>query len=111
MMDTLKRFVGKLLEVTPGVYHDEAAPDHPDQYIVWSIDNGDTLWGDGIALSFSLSIVVDLFTTLEFDPMVDQLQACFGANRLSWRLESVQYERDTGLTHWEWVIDLGEADC
>lgn len=107
MMEALENFVKSLLAVTPAVYHDDAAPDHPDQYIVWGIDGGDAYYADNTAAETSLTITVDLFTALEFDPLVDQLQALYNENQVPWYLNSVQYERDTGLTHWEWVIDVG----
>lgn len=107
MIESLKQLISQLLDLTPAVYHDEAAPDHPDQYIVWSIDGGETFYADQTAAETSLEISVDLFTGKEFDPLADQVQETFGLCQVAWYINSVQYERDTGLTHWEWVVQCG----
>lgn len=107
MIESLKQLISDLLELTQAVYHDDAAPDHPNQYIVWSIDGGENLYADQTAAETSLEISVDLFTADEFDPLADQVQAVFSQNQVAWYINSVQYERDTGLTHWEWVVQCG----
>lgn len=48
----------------------------------------------------------DYYTKVEFDPMVDEVQAMLKANASSWRLESVQYEEETGLIHFEWTWEV-----
>ena len=45
----------------------------------------------------------DLFTKMEFDPWKDEMEAAFDASPyIAWALESVQFEPDTGFTHYEW---------
>lgn len=46
---------------------------------------------------------VDLFTKTEFDPLCDDVQDALEALGLTWSLESVQYEDDTNLIHYEWT--------
>ena len=46
----------------------------------------------------------DLFTKIEFDPWKEALEASFNASPyITWRLNSVQYEEETGFWHYEWA--------
>lgn len=45
---------------------------------------------------------VDLFTRTEFDPLMDQVQETMEAIGLTWFLNSVQFESDINLIHYEW---------
>lgn len=45
---------------------------------------------------------VDYFTQTEFDPTCDAVQAALDGLGLTWALESVQYEDETNLIHYEW---------
>lgn len=44
----------------------------------------------------------DFYTRTEFDPLIDAVQACLEDLGVTWALESVQYEEDTNLIHYEW---------
>lgn len=44
----------------------------------------------------------DFYTRTEFDPLIDAVQACLEDLGVTWSLESVQYEEDTNLIHYEW---------
>ena len=45
----------------------------------------------------------DLFTTIELDPWCKALEASFDASEcITWYLNSVQYEADRGIWHYEW---------
>lgn len=46
---------------------------------------------------------VDLFTQTEFDDLVDAVQAVLMDLGLTWNLESVQYEEETNIIHYEWT--------
>ena len=50
-----------------------------------------------------MSGTTDLFSKQEFDPWKDAFEAQLNASPLSWYLNSVQFEEDTGFWHWEWV--------
>lgn len=55
----------------------------------------------------------DLFTKTEFDPLIDQVQETLAELGLTWVLESVQYEDETNLIHYEWtwgVISDGNVE-
>ena len=56
---------------------------------------------------------VDLFTKQEFDPLVDGVQEALEELGVTWNLESVQYEEETNLIHYEWawgVATIGEVE-
>lgn len=46
---------------------------------------------------------VDLFTQTEFDTLIDDVQTTLTSLGLTWVLESVQYEEDTKIIHYEWT--------
>ena len=44
-----------------------------------------------------------VFTTIELDPWCKALEASFDASEcITWYLNSVQYEADRGIWHYEW---------
>lgn len=49
---------------------------------------------------------LDYFTKTEFDPIIDEIQKRFAKSGMLWELQSVQYEEETNLIHyeWSWVI-------
>ena len=74
------------------------------------------IWAeDGEAVSFhsnntkscqNISGTIDLYTKKEFDPLADAVQDTLEALGVGWRLNSVQYEEDTDLIHYEWVWEV-----
>lgn len=44
----------------------------------------------------------DFYTKTEFDPLIDEVQAALDDMGMTWQLESVQYEDDTQMIHYEW---------
>lgn len=51
----------------------------------------------------------DFYTKTEFDPLIDEIQAAFDEMGITWALNSVQYEDDTKMIHYEWT--WGVAVC
>lgn len=54
---------------------------------------------------------VDYFTQAEFDATADTIQRTLDTIGAAWTLESVQYETDTKLIHyeWSWVVRTDRA--
>lgn len=103
---TLKQFKNLLLTLTKNVFHYEAFG-VTDNYIVWAEENETkATYADDKKIMQSLTGTVDLFSTDEYSPLVKQIQDLFNDNYISWRLNSIQYEKETGLTHWEWVWEV-----
>lgn len=74
--------------------------------VVWAEEGADALNADGNAAEQALRGTLDYFTPQDIDPMIDRIQKQFRAMGLGWSLESVQYEQDTGLVHWEWTWEV-----
>lgn len=76
------------------------------QYIVWAEDGqSDSVWADGKMQEQAIQGTVDYFTKIEFDPNVQKIQAALN-DGFSWRLNSVQYETDTGYIHYEFLFEV-----
>ena len=78
-----------------------------DRYFVWQEDGGSALLADGTHGEKRVTGFTDLFTQTEFDPWAPLFEASLDATPgISWELDSIQYEEDTGFWHylWEWSI-------
>jgi hypothetical protein len=74
-----------------------------DRYVVWEEDGqSDEIWGDNRSSEQVVSGTADLFTKLEYDEAVDDIQDALNSGCDAWRLLSVQFEEDTGFIHYEW---------
>ena len=102
-LSAIKKVKDALLTVSDNVGHFEAANSAAPPYIVWAEDNEyDGLGGDNYKIGQTLEGTIDLFTKEEFDPLFDSIQQALIAERIDFRLESVQYEDETELIHYEW---------
>lgn len=96
-----------LLTVSQNVGHYEAMG-KTDKYLVWAEDSeGSSVEGDNKKENQSIQGTIDYFTTEEFDPDVERIQKALTENEISFYLNSVQYEEETGLIHYEWVWEVG----
>lgn len=74
-----------------------------DRYFVWQEEGSDDLIADNVHAEKAVSGSTDLFTKREFDPWKDAFEAAMDAvPGLAWRLNSDQFEHDTGFWHYEW---------
>lgn len=105
----LKKVRDALLSVSGYVYHyrkPESVKTAP--WIVWQEDGeGMTGAADNRRLPYQTAHgTIDLFTLTEYDETVDAIQnALDNADGIAWRLNSVQYEDETNLIHYEWEFD------
>ncbi len=99
-----------LLTVSDRVWHHYAAKQEPP-YIVWAEDSwSGSQFANGRKDLALITGTVDLFTReLDKEPLVDAVEDALD-KVCAWRLNSTQYEEDTGLLHyeWEWTIPDGE---
>ena len=76
-------------------------------YAVWQEDSeGQSFHSSNKKSEQVLTATVDYYTLSEFDPMVDSIQAAFNDAEIAWRLNSFQYELETSLLHYEWLIEV-----
>ena len=76
-------------------------------YCVWAEDGaGNQLNGDNYMLQQTIQGTIDYYTQDEYDRVVEKIQEALKAARISYYLNSVQYEDETKATHWEWVFEV-----
>ena len=95
MLEKLHKVKDALLTVTDTVFH-YFAEDQLDRYIVWA-ESGEVS---------SLGGTIDYFTKTDFDPNIDAIQNALKSAEISFLLESVQYEEETGYIHYEWKFEV-----
>jgi len=101
-MDSLNALKAALLSVTDNVGHYKTYK-KTDKYIVWAEDSGGGGYGDNQRTTQTISGTVDYFTKTENDPNADAIEAALDDAKIAHRLNSVQYEDETGYIHTEWV--------
>lgn len=96
-----------LTPLTGRVHHYHAPAHETPPYIVWAEDGANVFSGDNHHAETAMQGTIDLYSLDEDDPLrgdieraLDDLPCC------GWYLNSVQYEEDTGLIHWEWVFEV-----
>lgn len=103
-MTWYEKLIAAHTAVTDAVSHSERIKS--DRYFVWQEDGtNDLLAGDGHA-EHAVTGTTDLFTKQEFDTWVDALGESLSSHGISWSLNSVQYEEDTGFYHYEWAWEV-----
>ena len=96
-----ERIVSAHLSVTDAVSH--ATRLKSERYFVWQEDGSNDLAADGVHAETSMTGTTDLFTKTENDPWVVTLGEALDRHGISWYLNSIQYEEETGFFHYEWV--------
>lgn len=75
-----------------------------DRYFVWQEDGSEDFFADNRHVETAVTGTTDLFTRVEFDPWREQFEEQLDkATGITWSLNSIQYEHDTGFWHYEWV--------
>ncbi len=100
MLKALKQALSALTEQT---YHYYAAPGTPPPYIVWAEDSDNDLTANDVHAERCYEGTVDLFTRDEGDTLISAIPAALESIEAAYYLNSVQYEEETGLIHFEWV--------
>lgn len=97
-----ERIIAAHIRVTDAVSHQRRLKS--DRYFVWQEDGAEDMEANGRHAERRVTGTTDLYTKQEFDPWKDAFEASMDADpSLTWYLNSVQYEEDTGFTHYEWV--------
>lgn len=99
-----QRIIAAHLAVTDAVSHGGRLSS--DRYLVWQEDGSNDFRAGDVHAEKAVTGTTDLFTKQEFDPWREALEASFDAAPLVWRLNSVQYEEDTGFWHYEWTWEV-----
>lgn len=110
LVNNLKTIRDALLTVDPSaVYHyQRPARENLKRYIIWA-EEGETnsLMVGNRKAEQQISGSVDLYTATEFDTWADDIQEALDAlDHVTWELDSVQYEDETGLIHYAWTFTV-----
>ena len=74
-------------------------------YAVWQEDSeGQSHHSDNSKAEQVLEATIDYFTRTEYDAMTDSIQNALNEAQIAWRLNSFQYEDETKLLHYEWLV-------
>lgn len=102
LQSNLASIQAALVSATSNCFHYFRAKAEPP-YLVWAED------GEGVSFHSSnhkeeqqIHGTADYFTKTEFDSTIDDIQEKLNDIMAGWRLNSVQYEEETGLIHYEW---------
>lgn len=102
----IKKIRDVLIPLGVPVNHYTAA-EKPDNYIVWSEDSQyNSVWGDNHMTNQAIEGTIHYFTRTEYDPVADAIMDVLNDAEISFRLNSIQYEDETGYIHIEWVWRL-----
>ena len=110
-MTWYERIIAAHTAVTNAVSHCQRM--QSDRYFVWQEDGRDDFISNGKHEERTQEGTTDLFTKLEFDPWADAIEAALEADgAIAWRLNSIQFEEETGFHHYEWVwqVPMGEVE-
>lgn len=91
----------------PGLkcYHLRKPASVTASYCVWQEDSeGLSHYSDNVKAEQVLVLTVDYFTKTEYDANVDAIQDAMNGAEVAWQLESFQYEDETKLLHYEWIV-------
>lgn len=104
---TLQGLRDLLLAITPSTFH-YFTSGQSGNYILWAEDGeGESLHADDQKENQAMTGTIDYFTKTEYDPVMEQIQdALNAAEGLTWALNSVQHEPDTGYIHHEWLWEV-----
>lgn len=102
---TLKQIGDALAGLSIPVYH-YWRPNMTAPYVVWTESGSNPAYAGNLVAEQALTGAVHLFTQTEYDPVVDEVQAILAQLRCVWTLESVQFEEDTELIHYEWSWEM-----
>ncbi len=76
----------------------------PPPYAVWAQDGTTSnVYADGKLQESANTGTVDLYSTVSKGIDFESIENALNCSDVAWYLNSVQYEENTGLVHYEWV--------
>ena len=76
-------------------------------YIVWAEDGqGSMQHANNHVIQQTIQGTIDYFTRVEYDENFYKIQNVLNSLDIGWQLNSVQYEDETHLIHYEWLWEL-----
>ena len=106
MLDKLYKVQNAFITVPCSVNHFHAV-NKPDQYIIWAEMSGGTpFYGNNLKCDQSVIGTIDYFTKVDMDQNLTLIHDALMTAEISFTLESVQYEEETGYIHYEWRFEV-----
>jgi len=94
-----------LAAVAPVFHYRKPPAETVNRYIVWAEDGGQNFSADNRTRERSIGGTIDLYTQKEYDPLIDLLEDQLNeAPHVMWDLNSVDYDDETNLIHYEWIF-------
>ena len=103
---TLQPLQEALAALTDNTYHYFARPNSTPPYIVWAEDADNDLTADNVHAEKMYQGTIDLYTKAEGDTLIESIPETLEEIGAAYYLNSVQYEEETGLIHFEWVWEF-----
>ena len=97
-----ERIKQALLSASDKVYLYTAKGNTQPPYLIYGTDGDISLFAGGHRAELCDSGYVDLFTRSARDPLITAVPAALDEIEAAFYLNSVQYEDETGLLHYEW---------
>lgn len=92
-----------LLEKVERLWHFTAPANAYVPYAVWAEETRTDFEADGEHAETAWQGTIDYFTNVEADETVEDIETALTSLDIAWSLNSVQYEQETGVIHYEWV--------
>ena len=106
MISKIRVISDLMRKVTERVYHYHAMNEDV-QYIVWvEQSESGANEGDNRKLNQTIQGTIDYFTKMDMDENVDKIQSLLNGAGISFYLNSVQFEEETGYIHYEWIWEV-----
>lgn len=102
MLQRLKKALANL----GSAYHYIAEPNAKPPYLVWAEDSANDFEADNIHSEKMFQGTIDLYTRMENDLLIENVPKALESIDAAYYLNSVQYEEETGLIHYEWVWEV-----
>lgn len=99
--------MGRAMAGAAGSAHHYWRPGLKAPFLVWAEDGeSGSEYANDRKTCQALSGTTDYYTRIEYDPVCEKIQEALEQIGAYWELNSVQYEEDTGLIHYEWTWRL-----
>lgn len=102
-----EKLIAAHVAVTTEVNHSEKLKS--DRYFVWQEDGENALSAGNRHAERAITGTTDLFTKKEFDPWAREFEESLDDAGISWYLNTILYEEDTGFYHYEWVWEVTDG--
>ena len=87
------------------VYHIEKPALVNAPYAIWQEESeGQSFHANNMKAEQVVEATIDYYTLTEYDSMVDSIQDALNDAQIAWSFESFQYEDETKLLHYEWLV-------